>query len=67
MQITKDMLISEIAHRYPDTASVFMQFGLHCFGCAVAKFETIGQGALAHGIDVDLLMTALNELVKKSD
>lgn len=34
-----------------------------CIGCAAAHFENIEQGALAHGIDVDELITALNDVV----
>lgn len=57
------MLISEIFYHHPNTASVFIQFGLHCFGCVVAKFETLEQAALAHGKDIDTLIIALNEKI----
>ena len=63
MMITKDMSIMEVVTNYPDTVPVFMQSGMGCIGCAAAHFENIEQGALAHGIDVDELMTALNEVV----
>ena len=63
MKITKDMSIGEVVAKYPDVARVFMRFGMHCFGCAVARFENIEQGALAHGIDIDLLLAALNKEV----
>jgi len=65
MEITKDMTILDIAKKYPETAYVFNEFGMHCFGCAVAKFENVEQGAVAHGIDVDELITALNNVIKK--
>lgn len=63
MKITKDMSITDIIQAHPEVVQVFMRFGMHCFGCAVAKFENLEQGALAHGIDVDLLVIALNEAV----
>lgn len=59
--ITKDMTITEIVQKYPQTVNVFTQFGLHCLGCAAARFENIEQGALVHGIDVDALIEALNK------
>ena len=31
--------------------------------CAAAHFENIEQGALAHGIDVDALISGLNDCV----
>lgn len=65
MQITKDMGIIEVVEQWPQTAQVLMQYGMGCLGCAAAHFENIEQGALAHGIDVDALMVALNEAVQQ--
>jgi hybrid cluster-associated redox disulfide protein len=60
MAITKDMTIQEVVENNPETIRVFLEHGLHCIGCAVARFENIEQGALAHGIDVDALINDLN-------
>ena len=67
MKITKDMNIIEVVQRYPDTMMVFMYAGMGCFGCHAAQFESIEEGALAHGIDVDKLVEALNEISDASD
>ncbi len=67
MTLTKDMSIMEVVQSYPDTVPVFLYAGMGCFGCMAAQFETIEQGAAAHGIDVDSLMDALNEIVNASD
>ena len=64
MTITKDMGIMEVVVQYPEAANVFAEFGMGCLGCAAAHFESIEEGALAHGMDVDALMEALNKLVK---
>ncbi len=61
--ITKNMPIGEVVEKHPETIPVFLQHGLMCFGCAIARFEDIEQGALAHGIDVDALVRDLNEAV----
>lgn len=63
MTITKDMSIMEVVTKYPDTVPAFMQAGMGCIGCAAAHFENIEQGALAHGIDIDSLMEAINAAV----
>jgi hybrid cluster-associated redox disulfide protein len=65
--ITKEMPIGEVVQRYPQTIEVFLRHGLMCFGCAIARFENVEQGALAHGIDVAALMKDLNAAVPKSD
>ena len=61
MPITKEMPIGDVVKNHPETVPVFMQHGLHCIGCAVAAFESIGEGAAAHGIDVDALISDLNK------
>lgn len=63
MAITKYMTIQEVVEKNPETIRIFMEHGLHCVGCAVARFENIEQGALAHGIDVDALVKDLNAKV----
>ena len=63
MTITKDMPIGEIVQDYPDTVEVFLRHGLMCFGCAIARFENLEQGALAHGMDVEALVKDLNAVV----
>ena len=67
LTITKDMSILEVVQKYPDTAMVFMYAGMGCLGCAAARFENIEQGCMAHGIDADKLVEALNEVAEAQD
>ena len=67
MKITKEDSIMEVVQKYPDTAMVFMYAGMGCLGCAAARFENIEQGCMAHGIDVDALVEALNEVVESAE
>jgi len=63
-KIERTMGIVEVVQTWPQTAEILMDFGMGCLGCAAAHFENIEQGAMAHGIDVDALMEALNEAVE---
>ena len=63
MTITKDVKIEEVVTQYPETMMVFMKHGLHCVGCHVSAFESIEDGAIAHGIDVDALVEDLNRVI----
>jgi len=63
MAITKEMSIGAIVQDHPETVRVFLNHGLMCVGCAAARFETLEQGAMAHGIDVDALVDDLNAVV----
>ena len=64
-KITKDMVISEVVAKHPETIEVFLEHGMGCFGCGIAQFETVEQGAAAHGLDLKKLMDDLNKIVKK--
>ncbi len=61
-EINKEMTILEVVQQWPEAASIFMQHGMGCLGCAIAQFENIEQGASAHGIDVDSLIEDLNKV-----
>ncbi len=63
--IKKDMSMQEIFEKFPETVEVFHFHGLHCIGCFAAAYETLEEGAKAHGMDLEKLMDDLNAAVKK--
>ena len=66
-KITKDMTFQKVLQKHPETARVFLEKGMHCIGCMAAAFESIEQGAVAHGMDVDELLNDLNKAVEKKN
>jgi len=64
-KITGDMKIEEIVAKFPQTIGVFFQYGLGCVGCHAASFESLAEGAMMHGIDLDAMLKDLNDLVEK--
>ena len=65
--ITRDMPIGTVVKEHPETVPVFLKHGLHCIGCHIAAFESVAEGAQAHGIEVDPLISELNEAVKAAE
>jgi len=63
--VTKEMTISEVAQKYPKTAFVFIDYGLHCIGCPVAPDETIEQAAKVHQLDLNKFLKDLNNAANK--
>lgn len=59
-KITKDMTFAELIVHNSDAAEKLTEKGMFCGGCPMAQFETIEQGAEAHGVDVDKLIKELN-------
>ena len=64
-KITKEMAISEILEKKPEAAAIFMRHGIHCLGCVAAHFETLEQGAKAHGLNPDKLVNEINKIKKE--
>ena len=54
----QDMTIAQVLRlKLPIPIKVFMEVGMHCFGCAVANKETVAEAAVvAHGVDVNKLL-----------
>lgn len=57
--------INELVAQLPIAAEVLTAFGLGCHGCSVSKYETIEQGAKAHGLRVEPIVAAL-EIARRS-
>ncbi|MDQ2866313.1 MAG: P-loop NTPase [Candidatus Eremiobacteraeota bacterium] len=53
--------IRELVERLPIAVDVLTQFGLGCSGCGVSKYETIEQGAKAHGLRTEPIVAALTQ------
>src|SRR5579862_8936102 len=61
VEITPKTNIQELVAQLPIAADVMQAFGLGCSGCGVSKYETIEQGAAAHGLRVEPILEALGQ------
>ena len=61
-KITKDMTFHQVMRMSPEVLKVLAKFQLGCVGCMGAQHETLEQGAMAHGLDVEELLQELNAL-----
>ncbi len=62
--ITRDMTISDIISKHPETIEVFRSFGLDCMECQIADYEEVEHGAGVHNVDIEKLLKALNKAIK---
>ncbi len=65
--IKKDMPLGEVVQKHPETAEILFKNGLHCVGCHVSAYETIEQGARAHGMDDTKIDTMLEDMNKAAE
>lgn len=66
--ITRDMNLADVLFRWPQTAEVFMDYGLHCVGCGAAGFDTIEMGAQVHQLgeeEIKQMVTDVNKAISK--
>jgi hybrid cluster-associated redox disulfide protein len=64
MLIKKDTTINEIIHQHPETVKFFTDLNMSCSGCFAVNFDTLENGALMHGMDVNLLIRKLERFIR---
>ena len=60
------MTVREVISLVPAAADIMLEYGLHCFSCAVGGVETLEQGCRMHGMDddtVDALVEDINDAI----
>jgi hybrid cluster-associated redox disulfide protein len=57
------MTVSEIVTTWPETAALFHNLEMICPGCAVAPFCDLTYAAGAHGVPLEELLLALDEVI----
>ena len=67
MKITKDIIIGDCLAKYPKTAEVLFENGIHYVGCFAANMETIGEGLQSHGLSEKEINKILEKLNKVAD
>jgi len=68
MPIKKSINISELASKHPESVEILLKNGFHCIGCAAASYETLEQGAKAHGLNkkqLDKIVKEINNKIKR--
>ena len=68
-KITKDIQIGELIMGYPESVEVLFAHGFHCIGCGLSAYETLEQGAAAHGFDeaaIGAIIAEIEEAAKKA-
>lgn len=63
-KITKKITFSKLLKDYPEAAETLLKEGMHCLGCPMAQQETLEQGALMHGLDVNKIIEKINKKIK---
>lgn len=63
MLVNKDMLIGQLIQVDEVIAPILMRAGMHCLGCPSAQGESLEEACMVHGIDCDVLVAQINEIL----
>lgn len=65
--ISKKDVIVDILKQKPKAHEVMIEQGLHCIGCGGAAFESLEDGARAHGLSDKQITHMVDSINKLSD
>ena len=57
------MLIGQLLQIDANIAPILMRAGMHCLGCPSSQMESLEEAAMAHGLDVDVLVNQINDFL----
>lgn len=63
MIIKKETPIHQILNAHPETARFFTDLNMSCGGCFAVNFDTLENGAMMHGMDVNILLSKLDQFI----
>jgi hybrid cluster-associated redox disulfide protein len=61
--ITPDMLLDEVMTHFPSTVQVFIARRMHCFGCPIARFETVAEACVIYRQPLQAMLADLNSAI----
>lgn len=67
MKISRETPIYQVLQNYPQAIDIFIKHGMGCHSCLGAATESIENGSRMHGIDIELLLNELRQLIKEQD
>ena len=67
VQVSKDMTIAEAINVDQGIVQILMANGMHCVGCPSSQAETLEEAAFVHGMDINVLMNAMNEYLQTKE
>jgi hybrid cluster-associated redox disulfide protein len=64
MDVNKNTTINEILNVHPEAMRFFDDKQMACGSCFAVKFDTLENGALMHGMEVNTLIDQLEQFLK---
>ncbi len=62
--LTTDLVVAEVLARWPQTVPVFFRHHMICVGCAMSRFETLGEIVVVYGLDLNGFVRELCQAIE---
>jgi hybrid cluster-associated redox disulfide protein len=62
--LNTDQVVAGVLARWPQTIRVFLRHHLICVGCAMSRFETLGEIAAIYGLDLSGFLGELRQAIE---
>jgi hybrid cluster-associated redox disulfide protein len=62
--VNTDEMVSAVLTRQPRAARVLLNHGMHCIGCAIARFEPLAEACAIYAIPLERLLSDLDAATK---
>lgn len=62
--LTNDTTIAELLAMHPGAARILLNHRMHCVGCCIAPFETIGEACAVYGVAVEGLLADIDRAAR---
>lgn len=60
-----DMIVGDLMQRWPESVPVLLARRMACPGCLMARFMTVHEAAVEHGVEPDLLLDELVAAIRQ--
>lgn len=65
IKFNENSTINDVLETNEKLKDVLAGFGMHCFHCPMSRLETLGEAAMVHDLDIDYMLSVLNEEANK--
>ncbi len=59
-QVSARETMAELLAGRPGAAGVLVSHGMHCVGCAIARFETVAEACAIYGVSAEQLLLEID-------
>ncbi len=65
--LLSNLTVKELFDKHPKVIDIFIELNLACIGCPIDKFHTLADIANIYELEIDILISKIQTVIKKED